>query len=121
LDKKRISSSITLKKVILLHLLFFFFSSSGILGKYASFEDFLTIKFCILYGAQLFVLFLYSILWQIILRTFPLTFAYMNRAIVTIWGLIWGVLLFGEDISIVKAISSMLIISGIIIMGKENE
>ena len=103
-----------------LHMLFLFFSVSGVLAKYASFEEFLSIRFVVLCGAQFAILFVYSVLWQFVLRGFPLTMVYANRSVTTIWGLLWGVMLFDENISLAKVIAAMLIISGIVIVGKDN-
>lgn len=117
---ERIGKSIV-KKILPLHLLFFFFSLSGVLGKYASNQEFLSLGFILLYGAELVVLFAYSIFWQIVLRKFPLTTAYTNRSATTIWGLMWGVLLFGENLNVAKVIATALIVSGIVVIGAENE
>ena len=111
----------TFKKYLSLHSLFLFFSISGVLSKYASFEDFLSFHFLLLYCINLVVLFVYSVLWQFILRKNSLTVVFANRAVITVWGLLWGALLFEESVSLAKAIAAVLIVVGIVIVGRENE
>ena len=119
--KKKGHKAQKLRRLLPLHLLFLFFSISGVLSKYASAEELLSARFILFYGLTLAVLFAYSILWQFVLRRFSLTVVYANRAVVTIWGILWGIVLFGEQVSIAKITSALLIVSGIVIMGKENE
>ena len=111
----------TIKKYVLLHLLFLFGSLSAAIGKYASYEDFLSFRFILFYGINLAVLFVYSIFWQFILRKFELTVAFSHRAAITIWGLLWGTLLFGEAVSVAKVLAAALIVAGIILIGGKNE
>ena len=111
----------SLRKIIPLHILFLFFSFSSVVAKYASFESLLSTKFILLYGISLAILFVYSILWQLVLRKYPLSTIYAHRSIVTIWGLAWGILLFGESIGFAKIIAMLLIVTGIIVIGKEDE
>jgi multidrug transporter EmrE-like cation transporter len=60
-------------------------------------------------------------LWQIILRSTPLTIAFSNKGIVVFWGMLWGLLFFGENINLVKVIAAVLVITGIIVVGKADE
>lgn len=109
------------KQLLLLHGAFLFFSFNTVFAKYASMYEFLSLNYILFSGAMFAILFIYSILWQLILRVFPLSMAFANRGVLTIWGFIWGMLFFDESISIAKAIAAVLIITGIVVIGIENE
>jgi len=104
-----------MKMFLLLHTLFFFFSASGVLSKYASEEEFLSLPFILFVGASVGILFFYSIFWQVVLQKTSLVMAYSNRGIVVIWGIMWGVVLFNEIINIATVVATVLIIAGIAI------
>ena len=110
-----------IKRIVSLHLLFLLYSISGIISKIAAKQIYLSSSFFALYGFSLVVLALYSLLWQRILITTPLTTAFSNKGVTIVWGIIWGAILFNERINTTKVIASVLIISGIAIIGTENE
>jgi drug/metabolite transporter (DMT)-like permease len=110
-----------IKDFVLLHILFFVSSFSLVMGKCAAVESFFSPRFLMFYGANLFILFVYSIFWQFVLRKFSLTMAYSNRGVLTIWGIMWGVFLFGEHINIATIIAIAFIFAGIAMTGEENE
>lgn len=106
---------------ILLHILLLLFSFSGVCSKFAGRQDFFSIRWILLYGTSLFILFLYSIFWQQILKALPLVSAYANRAITVVWGIIWGYLIFGEKITVGKVIGAILVLAGIVLFAKGGE
>ena len=113
-----------MKKVgafLLLHLIILLFSCADILSKYASKQEFLSVPFILLYGAVLFILFVYAILWQQILKVIPLITAYVNKAMTIIWGLIFGLLLFNEKITVGKICGIALILVGVTLVVLEDE
>ncbi|MBQ8982598.1 MAG: transporter [Lachnospiraceae bacterium] len=111
-----------LSTIILLHLMLLVYSTTGIFSKLAGKYPFFSVRFFLYYGLDLLVLGIYAIVWQRIIKRIPLTTAYANRAITTIWGLLWGWLLFNENITIGKIISIILVVSGIILYSlSDNE
>ena len=64
---------------------------------------------------------LYALGWQQVLKKLPLTTAYANKAVTIIWGIIWGLLLFGEHISIGKVIGAAFIIAGIVVFSLADD
>ena len=66
------------------------------------------------------ILFIYAIGWQQVIKRIPLTTAYANKAVTTIWGTIWGVLLFHEGFSAGKLAGIAIIISGIVLFTREG-
>lgn len=103
-----------LKVIFALHILLLVFSLSGICSKLASNEEFLSFRFCMYYGFIILILGVYAIGWQQIIKRLPLTTAYANKAVTVIWGLIWGALLFSEQITIGKIIGAALVIAGVV-------
>jgi len=110
-----------LKDYIFLHVLFFVFSLSAVCGKFAAAEPFFSIMFFVWYSLALFILFIYAIFWQQLLKRMALTAAFMNRAVVIVWGMVWGTLLFKETITIYMIIGACVIFIGIGLVVTENE
>ena len=80
-----------------------------------------SVRFFLYYGIVLANLGCYAVLWQQILKKIPLTSAYANKAVTIVWGLVWGLIFFGEVITIGKVIGSLLIIAGVMIVVTEHE
>ena len=89
-----------INKYVLLHLLLVLFSFCAVFSKLAAQNEFLSLKFIILYGKAILILGIYAILWQQILKKFDLTTAFFNKAVVVIWGMLWGAIFFQEKITI---------------------
>ncbi|MCI1665888.1 MAG: transporter [Atopobiaceae bacterium] len=98
-----------------LHLLLALYSLSGILSKLASQYSFMSEGFIACYGGMILVLGAYALGWQQVIKRLPLTTAYANRAVTVIWGVIWGVLLFHEDVTAAKVIGAAIVLVGVIL------
>lgn len=109
------------KTYLLLHFILFLYSVNGVFSKLASTKEFMSLDFIILYGVVLFGLFIYAILWQQILKKLPLTTAFSNKSIIIIWGMIWGKLIFNETIKWNMILGTVIIISGIFMVVKNNK
>ena len=103
------------KYLIYLHILLVVYSLSAVCSKLASVEKFLSFKFCLLYGLVLFLLALYALCWQQIIKHLPLTFAYANKAVTVVWAIIWGLLIFKEKLTAGKVIGAVFVIGGIML------
>jgi drug/metabolite transporter (DMT)-like permease len=103
------------KYFIYLHILLVLYSFSAVCSKLAAAEPFLSFRFCLYYGLVLFLLALYALCWQQIIKHLPLTMAYANKAITVVWGLLWGLLLFGEKITAGKVLGAVFVIAGIVL------
>lgn len=108
------------KAYIELHILLFIYSLGAVCSKYAGQSTFMSFKFLFFYGLVLIVLALYAIFWQQILRQLPLVTAYANKAVTVIWGLMWGLLIFQETITVWKVIGAAIIIAGIYMVVTED-
>ena len=109
------------KTILALNILLMFFSLGGIFSKLASKQPFLSLKFILCYGALLFIMFVYAIGWQQIIKRLPLTMAYANRAVTIVWGIIWGLLFFNEKLNLGKVIGAVIVIAGVLLYVTESE
>lgn len=100
---------------LLLHILLAVYSLSGICGKLAASYDFMSFRFVLCYGGSLFILGIYALCWQQIIKRLPLTIAFANKAITVVWGIIWGYLFFDETIKVKKLIGAAVVMAGIVL------
>ena len=112
------------KTYIFLHLLLAIYSLSTVFSKFAGRQSLLSKEFIFCYGMIVILLGIYAIGWQQVIKSLPLTSAYANKAITIVWGLIWGLIIFSEEISLGKLVGALLVISGVILFsvaGAEDE
>lgn len=114
-------NKINAKTIICLHILLMVFSALGVFSKIAAKQPFLSFKFIMLYGVVVFNLGIYAICWQQIIKRMPLVVAFANKAVTVVWGIVWGKLFFGEEISLAKIIGAVVIICGILLVVTQKE
>ena len=73
------------------------------------------------YLLSLFMLGVYAIIWQQVLKRLDLSIAFANKGITIIWGILWGVLIFNEKITTGMIIGAIIVIIGIVIMMYDKE
>jgi drug/metabolite transporter (DMT)-like permease len=105
---------------LLLHGLFFLYSFVGICFKYVSQTEFLSLAFLGIFGLAFFLLFVYALLWQQILKRISLTAAFSNKGVVVMWGMLWGVLFFQERITVFMVVGAVLICAGIVLVTRDE-
>lgn len=104
------------KKVFLaLHLLLVFYSLSSVLSKLAAGQAFLSFRFCLYYGGMFLILVIYALGWQQILKRLPLTVAFANKAVTLVWSMVFGALLFHEQIRLNQLIGCALAVAGVVL------
>jgi len=103
----------TLKDYFLLYFSFFIFSCCAIFSKLASKYPAFSTDFFFFWGLGLLVMAIYALLWQRVLKRFKLFIAYANRQVVTVLGMLWGVLLFREEVTWNMILGSLVIFTGI--------
>lgn len=106
---------------LFMHLAFLVYTFYPLLGKFATWYDFFSLQFIILYCVVFAILFLYAILWQQVLKHIPLSTAIANKSITIVWGMIFGLLFFNEEITPKMLVGAALILSGILILCTEKE
>lgn len=106
---------------IVLNLLLLLYSLISVFSKLASGKSFLSLEFILFYSAIILCLGIYAIGWQQIIKRLPLTVAYSNKAITVIWGLVYGVLLFSEKITVNKILGIIIIVIGVVLFSNSEE
>lgn len=110
------------KKVFLaLHLLLVFYSLSSVLSKLAAGQAFLSFQFCLCYGGMFLILVIYALGWQQILKRLPLTVAFANKAVTLVWSMVFGALLFHEQIRLNQLIGCALAVAGVVLFVQPDE
>ncbi|MCL2718027.1 MAG: transporter [Lachnospiraceae bacterium] len=117
-----------LKDILILQAVFIIFSMSHIASKIASqalesfdsiFEALFSIRFLIPLFMVVFILGIYALIWQQIIKRFELSIAYANKATTLLWSLVWGFFIFNEEITIAKIIGALIVCAGVIVMNSE--
>lgn len=109
---------------ILLHITIFMYSLSSLCLKMAANVNFLSDKWIMLYSLVIVLLGIYAILWQQILKKIPLNIAYASKSVTLIWGILWGILIYGEVITWNNFLGCIIVFCGVILMitgGENNE
>ena len=100
---------------------FIIYSFSGVFLKIASFNNFLSLKYCFFFGLAVFVLGIYAILWQQVLKKIELSVAMAHKPFVLVLGIALACLLFKEQLTIKLVLGCLLILIGITIVGRKCE
>lgn len=111
----------SIKNFILLYSILFIYSLGSVFSKIAAQQEIFSLKFLLSYGMVLVIMFVYAIFWQQILKKFDLTIAFANKAVVILFGIVWGAVIFKEKISWNMIVGAIIIIIGIWMVAKDNE
>lgn len=104
---------------ILLITAIFIYSCSGVFSKFASMQEFLSFPYIANIAGVVFVLGVYAIMWQQIIKRMPVGDAYLFKGTGTIFGLLIAHFMFGEIITLNNCIGAAIIIAGVTINAKE--
>ena len=107
----------TPKLYIALHIFLMIYTSAGILSKLAAGEKFMSLPFILFYAGEIVILAFYAIGWQQFIKQMPLSVAYANKAVTVVWGCIWGILFFQEQLTVGKAIGALIVLTGVALYG----
>ena len=110
-----------LKYYIFLHIELLLFSLGGICSKMAAQNEFLSFKFIFWYGIVIANLGVYAIVWQQIIKHLPLTTAYANKAVNIAWGILWGAVIFHEQITWNMLLGALIVVIGVVLVVKSDE
>ena len=100
----------------LMHFGFFVYSLYAVVGKLAAHFDFLSLNFCLAYIVVLFILAIYAFIWQKVLKDFPLTVASANKAVTILWEIIFGLIIFNENIKPNMILGAVIVLLGILFL-----
>ncbi len=110
-----------LKTIFLLHILLMVYSMGSICSKLAAGEPFLSFRFCLYYGGLIVILGIYALGWQQVIKRMNLTTAFANKAVTIVWGIIWGLLFFGESVSLRKILGAGIVLFGVVLYALSDE
>lgn len=98
-------------KYLQLYFCFFIYSFALVFSKMASRQT--DLKYMLLYMFfEFVVLGIYAVIWQQLLKKFPLVVAMANKGSVVLFSLLWAVIIFHEEITLLNLIGSFLIVVG---------
>ena len=100
---------------VLLQIALFIVSFGAVCSKMAGRQEFLSVPFFVFYGSLILILFVYAIIWQQVLKKLPLVVAYACKGIGFIYGIIWGVVFFKEEITWKMIAGAVLVLIGVYI------
>lgn len=103
------------RALVALHAMLVLYSLSSVCAKLASGFDFMSVGFVACYGGMVALLGVYAIGWQQVIKRLPLTYAYANKAVTVIWGIVWGALLFNERVSPPKLAGAAIVLAGVVL------
>lgn len=105
---------------ILIQCLNFIFSLNNVLVKLASevwtIKGFLSYDFMLIVAGNIILLVVYAFFWQIILKYVDLSLAYLCKATVIFWGMVWSVLFFYENITWNNIVGVIIIFIGMVMV-----
>ena len=97
------------------------YSCSGICSKIASSYPMLSLQFVLFYGMSVCVLGAYAVIWQSVLRRFDLAVAYTAKPFSIILSMIFGVVLFHEELTWNMVAGAALILLGMRTVMQDHE
>ena len=123
MSENREKNRFSLGAFILLQIALFFVSFGAVCSKMAGRQEFLSVPFFAFYGALILILFIYAILWQQVLKRLSLVIAYACKGIGIIYGIVWGIVFFKEEITWKMIAGAVLVLIGvyIFILGEIKE
>lgn len=107
-------------KYIAIVLTFALYSCTSIFMRYAAVYPFLSWQYIVLLCCAIFVLGIYAIIWQQIIKHLEISIAYMFKGSSLIFTMLFAWLLFGEQITYSNVIGAAVIIIGITLFAKSE-
>lgn len=107
--------------ILALQLSMVLFAGSNVALKYAGRFPLVSWPCILLFGAALFLMGLYAIVWQQVIRRVSIVTAYGNRATVMIWNVLLGFLLFSEQLTWNMLFGGIVILLGVYLVVTANE
>ena len=104
----------------LLQFAMLIFSVSSICSKMAGGQELLSPEFIFWFGGLMAMMGLYALIWQQVLKKMPLMTAYANKAVVILWGILWGRLFFQEAVTVNKIAGAAVVMAGVYLMVTEK-
>lgn len=111
--------SLNIKHIIALIGVNLLYAGSSVFSKFASQQEFLSLKYCLGIAGAIGVMGAYAICWQQILKRVELSTAYMFKGTSLIFIMLFAFALFGEQITATNIIGAVVIVGGIMLFSRE--
>ena len=109
------------KTFAVLHFILLLYSFVGVFMKLAFQNEMFSFQFFLFAGLAVLFLGIYALIWQQVLKKMPLTVAFTNKAICIVWGMLWGALFLGDQITWYKILGSLIVFPGVVLVVSSNE
>ncbi|MBR2823853.1 MAG: EamA family transporter [Clostridia bacterium] len=106
---------------LMMHGLFLVYSLTTVISKKIGGAAPLSAPFLVGLGLIFLCLGIYALGWQKVLQAMPLSRAFAHKAVVVIWGLFWGWVLFGETLTPAKIAGAAVIICGVLLFAFDEK
>ncbi|MCF0147283.1 MAG: EamA family transporter [Clostridium sp.] len=107
-----------------LHIAILIYTLSSVFSKLASdslgMNGLFDFKTILMLGGLVFILGLYAIVWQQVIKNIDLSVAYSNKGISIMWTLMWSVILFNEKLQFKNILGAVIIIIGIMVINYDK-
>ena len=114
---------VPLRDMLLLHATLLLYAVVSVLGKITGLHLALkeTTAALLFLGLEFGTLAVYAVLWQQTLKRMPLSFAYSNKGVVTLWSCLFGLMLFGERLTWGKAAGIAVVLLGVWLVVSDHD
>ena len=106
--------------LLALHVLLLIYSLVSFFSKSAAQQEFMSPQFIAFYIGMIAMLGIYAVGWQQVIKHLSLTLAFANKAVTVIWGILWGWVFFGEEITFTMLIGAVIVMAGVVLFGIED-
>ncbi len=122
-ESKANAQRLPVKDLLLLHVTLFIYAVASVFAKAAgihlSVRDMPTMY--VYLALEMLALGVYAALWQQTLKRMPLSFAYSNKGVGTLWMCLFGLIFFGESLTLGKAVGIVIVLCGVWLVVSEHE
>ena len=109
------------KNIVVLQAVVIVYTLSSVVAKFATGKELFSFSFFLFYGLEVFILGVYALLWQQMIKKFDLSVAYANRAMALLWSAVWAVILFGDRLGEKRLFGIFLVIVGTVIVNLDQQ
>ena len=108
---------------LFLHATLLLYSIASVFAKYAGLYRLMgrPTQTLVFVGLEFLALLVYTLLWQLALRRLPLSLAYSNKAVCTLWTILFGLVFFGEALTWGKAAGALTVLAGVALVVTDHD
>ena len=120
---KAAAPRVPVKDFLLLHATLFLYAVVSVLGKAAGVRLAVreTEPAVVFMALEFVALGVYAVLWQQTLKRMPLSFAYSNKGVCTLWTCLFGIVFFGETLTLGKALGILTVLAGVWLVVSDHD